>query len=195
MRRSHKTGALTRDARLLALLSLLHHGVLLGDVVEHSALARLLQLARDEDLVEDVVGLVEVEDEIELTDVAEVAVQALHKMVHDLQGQKLVVSVVDACNEEQACVSLVAELVVAPLKEVAHLGRAAQDEAAHLLDGPELVTLKAWNEPLFQPRLPLPADQQNELDHRIEALACRPREWSVGKGKGCARPPDPLELE
>mmetsp|Transcript_2447 Transcript_2447/g.2838 ORF Transcript_2447/g.2838 Transcript_2447/m.2838 type:complete len:134 (+) Transcript_2447:86-487(+) len=92
-------------AGLPCLLSLLHHRILLCYVVEDCALAGLLQLPRDHNLVEDVVRLVEVEDQVQLANVTEVAVQTLDKVMHRLQGKQLVVSVFDACNEEQACVS------------------------------------------------------------------------------------------
>eukprot|EP00428_Durinskia_dybowskii_P013395 CAMPEP_0170224152 /NCGR_PEP_ID=MMETSP0116_2-20130129/11777_1 /TAXON_ID=400756 /ORGANISM="Durinskia baltica, Strain CSIRO CS-38" /LENGTH=125 /DNA_ID=CAMNT_0010474857 /DNA_START=143 /DNA_END=521 /DNA_ORIENTATION=- len=80
------------DVLLLLLIALGHQRVLLGDVVQHRALARLLELARHDDFVEDVVRLVEVEDQVEFTHIAEVTVQALDEVVDDFQREELVVS-------------------------------------------------------------------------------------------------------
>mmetsp|Transcript_75312 Transcript_75312/g.215645 ORF Transcript_75312/g.215645 Transcript_75312/m.215645 type:complete len:238 (+) Transcript_75312:33-746(+) len=165
------------------LIALLHHHVLLRDVVEHGPLAGLLQLARDDDLVEDVVGLVEVEDQVQLAHVAEVAVQALHEVVDGLESEQLVVVGLDAGDEEEAGVALVADLVVAPLEEVAGLRRPIQDEVADLLDGPELITLQARDKPLLQPRLALTADEQHVLDH-LEA-GPEVQTWNASK-VGCS---------
>jgi len=126
------------------LLALLHHGVLFGDTLEHSALARLLDLPRHHNLIENIVSLVEVEDEIELANVAEVAVQAFHEVVDRFQSQQLVVANVDACNEEKTSVTLVADLAVPPLEKVADLWAAAKDQLAYLLDCLELVASMAF---------------------------------------------------
>lgn len=81
-------------------------------------LTRLLDLAGQEDLVQDGVDLVEVEDQVQLAHVAEEGVQDLDKEVDGLEVGQLVVVGVDAGAEEEAGVPAVDDLVVAELDEV-----------------------------------------------------------------------------
>lgn len=80
--------------------------------------ARLLDLARKKHLVEDGVHLVEVEDQIQLADIAEESVEDLDEEVDGLEEGQLVVVGVDARAEEEAGVPAVDDLVVAELDEV-----------------------------------------------------------------------------
>lgn len=56
--------------------------------------------------------LVEVEDEVKLADIPKVAVQNLHIVVYELQGDKLVVAGVNAHDKVQAGIPLVHHLEV-----------------------------------------------------------------------------------
>lgn len=85
---------------------------------QNNLLARLLDLAGQEDLVEDGVDLVEVEDQVQLADVAEEGVKNLDEEVYGLKEGELVVVGVDAGAEEEACIPAVDDLVVAELDEV-----------------------------------------------------------------------------
>lgn len=85
---------------------------------QHDLLARLLDLAGQEDLVEDGVDLVEVEDEVELAHVAEEGVEHLDEEVDGLEKGELVVVGVDARAKEEARVPAVDDLVVAELDKV-----------------------------------------------------------------------------
>ena len=85
---------------------------------QYNLLAGLLNLAGQEDLVEDGVDLVEVEDEVELADVAEEGVEDLDEEVDSLEEGELVVVGVDAGAEEEARVPPVDDLVVAELDKV-----------------------------------------------------------------------------
>lgn len=89
------------DFLLLARLRLLHHVILLSAHLQHLLLAGLLQIATDEQLVQDVVGFVEVKDDVQLADVAEVAVEHLDEQMDHLQRDELVVVSVDGGNEVQ----------------------------------------------------------------------------------------------
>lgn len=85
---------------------------------QHDLLARLLDLAGQEDLVEDGVDLVEVEDQVQLADVAEEGIEDLDEEVDGLEEGELVVVRVDAGAEEEAGVPPVDDLVVAELDKV-----------------------------------------------------------------------------
>lgn len=85
---------------------------------QYDLFARLLNLAGQEDLVENSIDLVEVEDEIQLADVAEEGIEDLDEEVDGLEVGELVVVGVDAGAEEQAGVAAIDDLVVAELDEV-----------------------------------------------------------------------------
>ena len=86
------------------------------DAVQNRLLRRLLHLAREEELVEDHVDLVEVEDEVELAHVAKELVEELDEEVDRLEVEQLVVGHVDAQREEEARVPPVDELVLRVLR-------------------------------------------------------------------------------
>lgn len=85
---------------------------------QNNLLARLLNLARQEDLVQNSIHLVEVEDEIQLAHVAEEGIQHLDEEVYGLEVRQLVVVCVDAGAEEEPRVAAVDDLVVAELDKV-----------------------------------------------------------------------------
>ena len=85
---------------------------------EDDLLGGLLDLTGEEDLVEDGVDLVEVEDEVELADVAEEGVEDLDEEVDRLEVGQLVIVGVDAGAEEKPRVPPVHDLVRPELHEV-----------------------------------------------------------------------------
>lgn len=116
---------------------------------QHDLLARLLDLAGEEDLVEDGVDLVKVEDEIELADVAEEGVEDLDEEVDGLEVGELVVVDVDAGAEEEAGVAAVHDLVVAVLHEVGLVLLVARGhEAVHLALELDLLLVAVGGVPL-----------------------------------------------
>ena len=84
--------------------------VLRPDHAQHVLLATLLHLARQQQLVEDEVGLLEVEDDVQLADVAVVLVHLLDVAVHDFQRQEFVVGGVGGGDEEEGGVAAVDDL-------------------------------------------------------------------------------------
>lgn len=64
-------------------------------------LTRFHQLSSEEDLVQNRVHLVEVEDQVQLTYVAEVLVKDLHEEMDGLEVSKLVIFTVYANAEEE----------------------------------------------------------------------------------------------
>mmetsp|Transcript_23004 Transcript_23004/g.34595 ORF Transcript_23004/g.34595 Transcript_23004/m.34595 type:complete len:203 (+) Transcript_23004:18-626(+) len=166
----------------LLLLALLHHGVLLRDEVQHCPLAGFLQFARNHDLVKDVIRLVKVEDQVQLANVAEIAIEALHEVVDGFESQEFVVVSLDAGDEEEARIALVDDLEVPPLQEVADLRGSAQDQVRHFLDSSELVALQSRHKPLLQTCLALSADEKHVLDHVGTSFV---RCWSRQKQRRC----------
>lgn len=85
---------------------------------QHNLLTGLLDLSSQEHLVEYGVDFVKVEDQVQLTDVAEEGVEDLDKEVDGLEVGELVVVCINAGTEEKAGVPAVDDLVVAELDEV-----------------------------------------------------------------------------
>ena len=81
-------------------------------------LTRLLNLPRQEHLIQYSVHLVKVEDEVQLAHVPEEGVQHLDEEVDGLEVRELVVVGVDARAEEETGVAAVDDLVGAELDEV-----------------------------------------------------------------------------
>lgn len=76
-----------------------------------------LHLARQEELVQDHVDLVEVEDQVQLAHIAEELVEQLDEEVDRLEVEQLVVIHIDAKGEEQPGITAVDELVVGVLRK------------------------------------------------------------------------------
>jgi hypothetical protein len=123
-----------------------------------------LHLARQQELVENEVGLLEVEDDIQLAYVAVVLVHLLHVAVDDFEGDELVVGRVAAGDEEERGISAIDNLGVCPcvslaqccrlpdpltliLEEVAHAGAAREDELGDVFDDFGLVLGSERGEP------------------------------------------------
>jgi hypothetical protein len=71
-----------------------------------------LHLASNQQLVKDEVGLLEVEDDVQLADVAVVFVHLLDIAVDDLECDQLIVGVVGSGDEEKRSVAAVDDLRV-----------------------------------------------------------------------------------
>lgn len=74
---------------------------------QHILLATLLHLAGQQELVQDEVGLLEVEDDVQFADVSVVLVHLLDIAVDDLEGDELVVVRITAGDEEEGCISTI----------------------------------------------------------------------------------------
>jgi hypothetical protein len=86
--------------------------VLLADAAEHVLLAALLHFACQQKLVEDEVGLLEVEDDVKLAHVAVVLVHLLDIAMDNLESDQLVIGGVTAGDEEERCIAAVYNLGV-----------------------------------------------------------------------------------
>jgi hypothetical protein len=74
---------------------------------EHILFAALLHFSGDQQLVEDEVSLLEVEDDVQLADVAIVLVHLLDIAVDDFEGDQLIVGVVGSGDEEERGIATV----------------------------------------------------------------------------------------
>jgi hypothetical protein len=86
--------------------------VLCSNDAEHVLLAAFLHLTGDQQLIEDEVGLLEVEDDVQLAHVAVVFVHLLDIAVDDLEGDQLIVGVVGSGDEEKRGVAAVDDFCV-----------------------------------------------------------------------------------
>lgn len=77
---------------------------------QNNLLTRLLDLARQENLIQNGIDLVEIEDQIQLTDIPEELVQHFHEEVYRFQVGQLVVVCVHTCAEEETGVPAVDDL-------------------------------------------------------------------------------------
>lgn len=132
------------DISLLQLIQVLQSG-------QNHLFARLLDLAGEEDLIENGIDLVEVEDKIELADVAEEGVEDLDEEVDGLEVGELVVVGVDAGAEEEPRVAAVDDLAVAELDKVGLvLLVPGRDEAVHLALELDLLVVAEGGVPLCE---------------------------------------------
>ena len=86
--------------------------VLCSNDSKHILLAALLHFSSDQQLVEDKVGLLEVEDDVQLADVAVVLVHLLNVAVDDFERDQLIVGRVAAGDEEERGISAIDDLGV-----------------------------------------------------------------------------------
>lgn len=142
-----------------------HHGVLGGDDSQGGLFAALFDFPREDDFVEDEVGLVEVEYEVELADVSKVPVKHFDVVVDDFEGEEFVVALVNAGNKVQAGVSFDDEGMTFPVDEVAKLSLSVDDHLGDFFDESFAVRLLVGGVPLFQSGLALSADEKEESEH------------------------------
>ena len=126
-----------------------------------------LRAVLDEELVEDVVGFVEIEDDVELANRSEIFVQDLNVSVNDLQRSELVVCLVHGEAEEEAGVPLVHYAHIFVLNEVTHLLFPLEDHPRQLSDDFLLVFTVSGLIPLLKTQLSLSAEQKNEVNHSV----------------------------
>lgn len=103
-----------RERRSRAHFAHLHvlKAILLSYAAQHVLFAALLHLASEQQLVKDEVGLLEVEDDVELAYVAVVLVHLLDIAMDDLEGDQLIVGRVASGDEEERGVAAIYDLGV-----------------------------------------------------------------------------------
>lgn len=86
--------------------------VLLADTPQHVFLAALLHFSGEQQLVQDEVCLLEIENDVQLADVAVVFIHLLDVAVDDFKADQLVVGCRAAGNEEERRIATVDYLLV-----------------------------------------------------------------------------------
>ena len=74
----------------------------------------------------------EIEDKVKLTHIPKVLVQDFHEALHEFQNDQLIFVLVDDGDEVERGVSLVDDLVILEIKEIAHFGLPGDDQLIHL---------------------------------------------------------------
>lgn len=171
---------------------------------QHNLLTRLLNLPREEDLIQNRIDLfpvsvspsppfpppgrthlIKIKHQIQLTHVPEEAVEDLDEEVYGLEERELVVVCVDAGAEEQPRVAPVDDLVRAELDEVALvLLVARRDQPVHLPLQPDLLLVAVRRVPLRQPRLASGDARLAEVLRRGTAHPPPPPSMPCEQGRG-----------
>jgi hypothetical protein len=154
--------------------------VLLTDAAEHVLLAALLHFACQQKLVEDEVGLLEVEDDVELAHVAVVFVHLLDVAVDDFESDQLVVRGVAAGDEEERGIAAINNLGVCGPVSAEHGAVAADDQPLYSRKLHMRVrrARTSWETSLTILALSLGARVVNHLARRYRA-SVRDREFRV----------------
>jgi hypothetical protein len=106
------TGKTIREPRKACAYLHIFKTVLLTDTPQHILLTALLQFARQQELIEYEVCLLEVEDDVQLANIAIVFVHLLDIAVNDLERDQFIVGGVTTGDEEQRCIATVNDLGV-----------------------------------------------------------------------------------
>lgn len=77
----------------------------------------------------------EVENKVQFAHIPEVLVQYFHEALHEFEDDEFVFVLIDDGDEVETGVSLVDDLVLFVVEEVAHLGVTRDDELVHLDSG------------------------------------------------------------
>ena len=92
---------------------------------ENAFFIGLLDVSGGDDFFDDVVGLVEVEDDVELADTAEVPVETLDEVMNHFESDQFVFFLVTERDEVQRSVPLIDDFILPVLQEVAQPTRTA----------------------------------------------------------------------
>ena len=114
------------------ILALVHHLIHRGAYPQYLCLTSFLQVASNEQLVENVVCLVEIKNDVQLAHIAEIPIQDFYEQMDLFQYNQFVVIFVDTCHKVKGCISLVDDLFVLPFDKIAHLWRSCQHSSCQL---------------------------------------------------------------
>ena len=115
----------------------------------------------------------EIEDEIELANIAKIFIQNFHKRMDEFKHDKFIVVFVHDRDKVETGVALIYNLVVLIVDEVAHLGLPCNHQLIHLyscipyfFEKSLLFHLRQVRRvPLGQPGSAVPTDQKEAVDH------------------------------
>jgi hypothetical protein len=108
--------------------------ILLADAAKNVLFARLLQLAREKDFVENVVCFGKGEDNIKLAHIAIVFIHLFDVSVNNFEGDQLVIVGGAAGDEKERGISAVDDLSILVFEEVAHARSTSEHKLRYILD-------------------------------------------------------------
>lgn len=138
--------------------------ILLSNNTQDTLFTTFLQLAIHDQLVEHEIGFLEIEDEVEFTDIPKILVERLDVSMDDFERQELVVVRVDACDEEETGVAPVDDFRVLVFDKVAHFSAPREDEGRDVFHDLRLVFGGKCGEPFRESNLALPRHEQEVID-------------------------------
>ena len=95
-------------------------------------------MTADDHFFENEIGLVEIEDEVQLANIAEVLVEHFYKMVNNVKHNQLIVLLFNARHEVQWGVTFEHNFVFFPLQEVRQFARPTNDHCPDLYKRPKV---------------------------------------------------------
>jgi hypothetical protein len=101
------------------------------DSIQNFSLARFFDFPSQHELIQYGINLVEIKDNIQFTNIAEVTVQELHKQMDGFQVGQFIVVHIHRNREEKTRVSSVDELVVVVFNEIGVFLVAGCDKSVH----------------------------------------------------------------
>lgn len=137
--------------------------------LDNGLFAGFLQLSSKYELVQNKVDLLKIENQIQLTYIAEEMVKNLHKQVDTFKVHELIVSNVNTQGEEETRISPVYYFVCPKLDKVCELGISVDHQAMHLKFKLMLLGVLKRNVIFGKTSFPLPILQQDESNHVEEA--------------------------
>jgi hypothetical protein len=101
------------------------------DPIQNLPFARLLNLPRQHEFVQNGIHLVEIKDNVQFTHIGKEGIQQFHKQMYRLQVRKLIVGQIHGNRKKQTRVPPVNEFVGIVLNEIGVLFIPGRDEAVH----------------------------------------------------------------
>lgn len=109
-----------------------------------------------------------VKDQVQLADVAKVSIEHLDVSVNDFKRYQFVISLTDACDEEQGCISSIDHFAIFVFEEVAHPCSSCEDELGDVLGDLEFGFGRHGGEPFCETYFALSADEEDPVDLQFE---------------------------
>lgn len=135
------------------------------NAVDNFGLVDVKDLSSHDVVIHDLVDLIEVENDIHLTDALEIHIKGLDEEMDGLQSQQLVIIGIHGNREVQTSITSGDQLVGAELNEVGHLGVSLGNELVNLILKAGLLLEFDGHVPLGKSGLSLFVLKQQIADH------------------------------